>query len=412
MPYHKFIHTSSNQVGYVLYALALYACMQLARTRGRRRYHLTLLGLATTGAGLLYSFSWLVICACVLATTMVALGSRDRKWRSTSIHAIITVILASAVALPYILLISSGRSAESSLKILPGLATMLRSLGVLLVAVAPVGVLAAVYRKRMVAEFHEHPGMMTLLLVWFAVPCTLSIVTFVPGNCQYKFLGHALLSLGLLTAAVLETLYRSRKIAAVAYIFLLSIGMVWDHATVFRTSWPAIDPVYGDGMYLRHRDDNEDALYTWIATNTTADAVFLDTQLTVPVLGRRSLYVAVDWRKDGLLKANPGLSVVVDGWGLDTSHHVLGIAGHARAQVEQRLALADALLSPTGESVNTQVLAQLREEVSGRPVYVIARDTSLRSRMSRDRRMSLSYEGTNASVFLVAQETSAAGAAL
>ena len=41
-------------------------------------------------------------------------------------------------------------------------------------------------------------------------------------------------------------------------------------------------------------------MYDWIVRETKPSAVFIDTQLTVPVFARRQLFVGLDIRRDSL----------------------------------------------------------------------------------------------------------------
>jgi len=410
LPYSKFHQANSNQIGYLCFAIALYASLRLFCSPSRRRPPASscrkigagaLLCVATAAAMLFYMFSWLLVCMCVGASAAVMLASPNKNARKGGFYALIAVALSSAACMPYILSIVSERSSEGSLS-LAGVGSVLRSLEVALLALAPAATLSVIYRDSMVAEFRKHVSVAVVLLVWFSIPCLLSIIVLAPVNNQYKFLSHALLPWALITAIAIEAFYRSRKTAAIVFIFMLSVALTWRHATIVRTGWPAIDPTWADGAFLRHADTAEDTLYAWIAKSTPVNAVFLDTQLTIPTFGRRSLYVGLNWRRERLMQADPRVFSIVDGWDVNAVMPV-EVGGHARPKVEQRRTTAAALLSADSASVEPRQLAQVLEDVPARSVYIVARDPSVRCRLRHDQRMDLAYEGDNASVFLIAE---------
>ncbi len=407
LPYSKFHQANSNQIGYLCFAIALYASLRLFRSPSRRRSAMALLCVATVGAALFYMFSWLMVCICVAASGAMMLAGSNMNARKGGLYALITVALSSAACMPYILSIVSGRSSQGSLS-LAGVGPILRSLEVALLALAPALALSVLYRDSLIAAFRKQMRMATVLLTWFGIPCLLSIIVLAPVNDQYKFLSHALLPFAVITAIAIEAFYCSRKKAAIVFIFMLSVALTWRHATIVRTGWPAIDPTWADGAFLRQADAAEDALYTWIATNTPVNAVFLDTQLTIPTFGRRSLYVGLPWRRERLMQNDPRVFSIIDGWDVNGLLPV-EVGGHDRTKVEQRRATAAALLSENSTSVEPRPLAQVLEDVPTRPVYIVARDPLVRYRLQHDQRMHLAYEGDDASVFLIEETRPVAG---
>ncbi len=168
-----------------------------------------------------------------------------------------------------------------------------------------------------------------------------------------------------------------------------------------RTGWPVLDPTYADGPYPRHVDRDEDALYTWIAGNTEPAAVFVDSRPTIAPLGRRSLYVATDVRRARLEREYPNTVAVLDGWNFDIDTLLRYAMGHPERLVRHRQEQVAALLDPTAAAPTDSLLANVLADLDGRPVFIVARDTTLAARFRRSGNLEAVYRGANASVFQV-----------
>ena len=121
-----------------------------------------------------------------------------------------------------------------------------------------------------------------------------------------------------------------------------------------------------------------------IEVNTPADAVFLDTTLTLPVAARRRMYVGLDLPRRGVDAR------VKNGWGPPT-WVMEAVFGIPHEDVTRRIQLAKTLIWPGEQPMNDYALEAVAEDVSGRPLYLVARDSSVDRRLSTSNQLEVRF---------------------
>jgi hypothetical protein len=183
-------------------------------------------------------------------------------------------------------------------------------------------------------------------------------------------------------------------LAALTVMFLVAIPL-----TVDLVHQPpadqVVDLVRSDGRILRHTDPAQDALYSWIAQQTPINAVFIDSYLTIPVLGHRQLLVAVDSRRaEGGLKG-----YVHDGWLITADEFQRNTTGVDPVRYFPLREAALNLLAPGSELVDARSERQLRDYGLGRPLYVVARNEAVRTRLAAASKFTEVYQGAAGTIF-------------
>lgn len=397
MPWLKFVGVNSNHLGLLFTAMALLAILRAAAVERPRPGVYVLAGASMLGSALFYPMSfltnglWLAAAAAWLALRPGPSGTA-RAFR----------LLASATAgtlpaLPYLWLISAGRSAAGALQVALSPASVLRNSILLAVALAfPVALLAAVRPTPVLSEWAERGerrGLEAVLIVCAAAAIGVFALGFINPLVAYKFLMTAMLPLGLLVAAPLRRLCEARPAPALACLIVLFLPLGARMGQALTGGWPAAQPLTNRGAWLEPLDPAERDLCRWIAANTPPGALFVDSRLTVPPFGRRPLFVG--------LPQEPVPPGTHDGWGMPPELILGGVTGADLERAERRRQLAVELLSPRAEPLAHGILTRLRDEAEGLPVYMVARDERIAARLAGFRPV---YRGPAGRVFQLVTE--------
>jgi hypothetical protein len=127
-------------------------------------------------------------------------------------------------------------------------------------------------------------------------------------------------------------------------LFLLPFGLDSVHKA---RDWNMAPRVYREaGMALEHDDPARRELDRWMRTATHPRAVFVDTDLGVPVYGQRALYVAMPKQAHLVaIEEQAGVPLPGDGYTLDPRIFMKDVDGYPAALVDRREAVAARLLS-------------------------------------------------------------------
>ncbi len=163
----------------------------------------------------------------------------------------------------------------------------------------------------------------------------------VPLWSQYKFLLLGVFALGIVGGIAFRALHaRAWPVALVVLtLFLLPFGLDCVHKA---RDWNDAPRVFREsGVTLEHRDPAERDLYGWMRMQTHPRAVFVDTDLGLPVYAQRALYVALPEQEElKELTARGG-----DGYTLDPRIILKDVDGYPGDLVERRQKVASRLLS-------------------------------------------------------------------
>ena len=134
-------------------------------------------------------------------------------------------------------------------------------------------------------------------------------------------------------------------------------------------------------------------MYTWIYRNTHPTAVFIDTQATIPVFGRRQLFVGLDARND-----LPWHSIGFEGWGISADLILTGINGNSKRIIDARTKAATRIYPDFGEKLGDDVFFELNR-MRDDEIYVVARDAQAQKRLLNDDHFNSVFEYNDLSIF-------------
>lgn len=393
----KFAALNNNQLGILCFSLALWGLVSLAAGEQRRIRAYATIGAGILGTGAFYPPAWtaLIPISALAAGYFLLRGGADLRRPALVVAGVVAA--ASAAILPLMLSFTSGKAGGSAIVILPSMKHMLHNVFEVVPFLGLAALLAWLRRESLVEAYRQRPHVVAVLALAMLAGVGMFVGISIPPASEYKYLGYASVPLAFLFAVALNDLYRRRAGIAIVLMTLILMPEVYGDLYGLRYRHLVTDPVVNDGPYLRHTDSEQDALYGWIAGETPREAVFVDTHLTIPVLGRRQLLIGTDHRR----RSGELHGLQQDGWFITAEKFLRQITGVPRERRLMLQSLADEMLDAAGGVVDSGFLEQLMAESQGRPVYVVARDPALRRRFAASGGLRLAYAGPAASVFRV-----------
>lgn len=376
IPLMKFVGINNNQLGLMFCAMGLYGLVSLAARRGRQLAAFGWIAAGLVGSGVFYPPCWVSLGACIGAAAAFLFLRGDRSMRVTVVQLAAVAAVASAVVLPSMLGVTSGKSGGSALRVTFAYEHLRLNGAELLVLLLP-GAALAWWRRRLLRDWYAaQPLVAGVLLCIAGVSMLVYALVSVPGPSEYKFVHMTVFALSIPLALALVGVYRQRPALALALLALTVLPM-----TVDLVHQPpadrVVDPVHSVGRELHHDDPAQDALYTWIAHDTPLDAVFVDSYLTIPALGQRQMLVGLDMRRsDGGVKQGDH-----DGWMITAREFITQTTGVDMQAYLPAFDAARAVLDPHGGAADAAALRSLAVVRSGRPCFVVARRPEVSARL-------------------------------
>ena len=393
----KFAALNNNQLGVLCFSLALWGLVSLAAGEQRRIRAYAAIGMGILGTGAFYPPAWTALVPISALVVGYFLLRGGPVLRQPAIAVVGVVATASVAILPLMLSFPSGKAGGSAIVILPSMKHMLDNVFEVIPFMGFAALLAWVRREALVDAYRRQPHVVAVLALAMLAGVGMFVGISIPPASEYKYLGYASVPLAFLFAVAFNALYRQHAGIAIALMTLVLMPEVYGDLYGLRHRHLVTDPVVSDGPYLRHADPEQDALYAWIGGNTPREAVFVDTHLTIPVLGRRQLLIGTDHRR-----RSGGLGgLQQDGWFITAEKFLRRITGVPRERRLRLQALAAQVLDAGAGVVTSGLLERLTREAQGRPVYVVARDPALRQRLTTTGHLQRAYAGPAASVFRV-----------
>jgi len=215
----------------------------------------------------------------------------------------------------------------------------------------------------------QRPAACGVLIAAAMIPAAMFWPSHTAVHSEYKFLALCGFSLAIPSALVVKKLYDRSAVLCFALLCMLFAPAASFFAQLagydFRGTAPAVRE---HAQWILPGDEHERALTEWIRDETAADAVFVDSELSIPPFAHRQLYVAMQ----------PITGQY--GWGLAPLTFLAEVFGHPTDEIDRRRNVTSALLSAQGLD---QALGSLRGEISARELYVIARTPASRQLSKR-----------------------------
>jgi hypothetical protein len=390
----KFTGINTNQVGLICMAMAVLAIVRLAQREPTRLRTWLLFAAGAAGAGVFYQPAFMAIGAVGGTLAVAALLFRRADYGRDAWTMLAVLAGSTAVAAPVMLTVSSGTSHDPAIQILPGWRQLKDNLKYLLIHLSLGAVLAWLARERVLRLWRERSPVLMALLLSMVVLQVLYLAVFLRFNNEYKLLGFASVAMAPLGAfLVLDLLERHRRLFP--WLLLLIFMPAMTDFTWVTIRQPLTDPVTSDGRRIHHTDANEEALYDWVWRETPANAVFVDSLLTIPAISGRQLYVGLDLGRDPAVAAGRAHN----GWLIDAGVFQRRIMEVDPARLALRERIATAMLAGQG-ALDAALLAELRASApAGRPLYVVARGASQMARLDGHPQLERVYTGQQRNVY-------------
>ena len=395
----KFTTVTSMPLGILFFVLFLHSILHIFSEQICAQQYYATLFLSIVGAGFFYPLIWLALpLCCVTICCFVYLHYRQTVWPKLT-RTIICVICGTLVVLPYLYQISSGKT-EATLGLTPDFRFLLFKCVRYFLTILPISVVLFWKRKRLLYLLHGQLTPTLILIVTTATTALMFIFFSIvsdPGN-DYKYLALSCLSLGIIASVCIEDLYLRNRIICFFLIlsFLVPISAEWIRKVRYA-SWNISDPYIERGMYLHHGERSEDALYKWISSQTERNAILLDTHLTIPVFGRRQLYIGVNDRLESLDNN------VKNGWAKNI-YAILHTQAYSPKIIDTRRRVASEIYSNTSTQISEEVLLELNRTSENGDVYIVARKENTNNKLANHTAFKKVFDGDGAAVYQLINE--------
>lgn len=361
----KFNGCTAFPLGIALYAIAFLFLLRLAKERSPDPRHLAAFAASLVAVAFVYPYlfpAMALLCLAVVVWAWRSGGSAQRL----AVHVSAAVAVAAALALPYYMQLKAGRSGPALQ--LADLPVLTRDLVVIVVTFLPMSILLA-WGRRPIRETLRAPGSVAAIaLVSVGINLILFAVLVAPLWSQHNYLLLAIFALGIVGGTALRALRLRAWPAALALLSVLLVPFSLDCIHKARDWNDAPRTFLESGTVFEPTDPGQRALYSWMRTQTDPRAVFVDTDLALPVFGQRALFVALPREEEMKALTTRG----GDGYSFDPRIFLKTVDGHPEALVDRRMRIARQLLA--GEHPTRAELAEVA--ASGPRAYLVLRADS------------------------------------
>lgn len=373
-PLHKFVDVGVNALGLLFFAIALLGLAKIVGEQQSRYTGYTLFAIGFLGAGLFYPHAWLGSVIVAAATSVqLAFVDRPRRFRR-AIAVAAMALMGSLLLLPWLLSIGTGKSEAASIRLFD-LTEAPRKFTILVELLIIPALIVWFNRDSFLQRLNDHlPILLFLFLSMIGLQLSFLLIAM-PGFSEYKLLMFSEFCLAYLLAIPVRDLFYKRYLVAFAALFFFALPSSAKIAPKLVFGWPVTIQAKTNSIYFEAADAEDRELYRWITSNTSTRAIFIDSRLELPVFGRRALFIGLD-------RSVPPENPEPDGWYLPASNFIDVIIGVASESSNRRRVLAQELLTASDAPLDETVISELRREVGEQPLYLVARDQRVRSRLS------------------------------
>lgn len=399
LPLIKFFTANGNQLGLLLFAVALLGLVKIVGSERPRFGAYAWVALGIVGAGLFYPLAWVGVVGCAASTCVYLLALREREARIRAGVLTLVVALGVLLVLPWLLWLDQGRAGSGIVELLPSVGNVWRNIRLVVLVMAAPTALCWLTRDALLQAWRRQPRPLGLLLLCVATLQGIFVMAELALASEYKFLALSQLPLAFVLALSAVSLLERHRAVALMLVFAVSFPLLWQVSHELLPSGRplvAADPLTTRGRFVQHRRSVEQKLYDWILEQTPVDAVFVDTHLTIPALARRRLLIGLDTRRE-----SGELGHRHDGWSMLARTILERVTRCPPTLVERRRRMAQELLSEAQPPPGPQSLEAVRAEVPERPVFVVTRSAAARERLQAAQGFTLAYSDETASVFKV-----------
>lgn len=389
----KFISSgANNQFGILIFALFLYSMLQIFSKRKKIQIFYFILSISVIATAFFYTLYLPALIANCLACCLVMYFYQGRMYVRKIVRVITCMIFSTIVMLPYLHQIISGKSKEAAitLALLNMEHFVLTSLTYFMVILA-ISLVLAWKHKTLLKILRAKTSSVLILISIIITTALMWIFLISPTGIEYKYLILSCFSLGILSSICFRDLYFNNRF--ICFVIITSFLLPMSSLILKRLDQlPITDEYIEQGTYLLHKDKNENNLYSYISSQTSPNSIFIDSQLTIPVFGRRQLYVGLDTRKSNFDRP------MHNGWG-KAAKGLLREQGYPPKMIEARRKIANLIYSDANNKVSENVVKELTRIKNTDDVYVVARDAVTDNKLVKDDRFSKVFKSDETTVY-------------
>ena len=368
----KFSNINGIPLGLVFYLLFLYSIIKIFIDKKILPVALLFL-LAVVGGGFIYPQFLPGVIAATVASCFVHTIWRKMQNRSScflrSIIAMGLLIAGCAILYPYFSSISSGVKGQMQFF---NIKSLFMNAAIYLIICFPVLLLIFLNRRYLAKDVDRRVLVSIVTATVATLACYLCI--HLTWTNEYKFSMLSMITLGILGGVAFRAMTQWCKKSIVFIILLVFMFPAFNNIYTRLRYFDSFElPYIENGKYIYSRNAEENQLYEWIRNNTTAEDAFVDTELLLPVLAQRRMYVALDRRAQGRIVRSPGYSFLL------TDFFRL-ICGYDNDLVMKRTNIVYTIYS---SSRNLTPAQQADIFTAGKNAYVIIRKAAIRSNLNK-----------------------------
>jgi len=361
----KFNGCTAFPLGFALYALALLCLLRLAKEGTPNPRRLAAFAASLVAVAFVYPYLFPAMALLGLAVVVWAWRSGGPGKR-LAIHVSAAVAVAAALALPYYLQLKAGRSGPALQ--LAAWPVLMRNLVVIVVTFLPMSMVIAWARRPIRETLRAQGRVAAIALVSVGMNLALFAVLMAPLWSQHNYLLLAVFALGIVGGSAFRALHQRAWPVALALLSVLLVPFSLDCLHKARDWNDAPRSFLESGTVFEPIDPDQRALYSWMRTQTDPRASFVDTDLALPVLGQRALFVALPRQQEIKALTTKG----GDGYSFDPRIFLKTVHGYSGMLVDRRLRIARQLLA--GGRPTSADLAEVA--ASGPRAYLVFRPDS------------------------------------
>jgi hypothetical protein len=287
---YTFIGNTGYPAGIAFFALFLFGLMRvLAHRRADLKAFISLCA-GVLCLGFLYPFMFLAVYPIVfLVLTNDLLKKRFNK---SNLMVILILLSGTLILYPYFISFAAHRAPGAGITLDRSLRDIIcRKAVISFVTFVPIVLLLFLFRQTLKRIFDKKDRLWEVLLLSIAACLVMYLGLHACLGNEYKFLALACFCIGIPGGFAFAELYRKKPYLCVILLGLFLLPTTLDvkqKLTGFHSDTQTAFTERGVDLVSRSSDH---AFYEWVRKYTNKEDVFVDSNLEIPILGQRRLYI-------------------------------------------------------------------------------------------------------------------------
>ncbi|MBW1854084.1 MAG: hypothetical protein JRJ00_05290 [Deltaproteobacteria bacterium] len=354
----KFSNINGVPVGLVFFLLFLYSIIKLFQQK-RVGSNGVLFFISVVGCGFFYPVMLPVIAASTVLVCSASVVINKDRYLAYDLKKIIIVVglglTAMVMLMPYFFSITAGM--KTSIQFFdPNNA----SANILRYLVVTVPILLIIYINRNFLKDKLNRTVIFILLSVIVASFSCYIFISLPLESEYKYFMLSTVTLGILGGTAFYAMNHGFKKIVVFILLLLFLAPLYRNArwkSRFMNNVTDVSSLYAEkGRYLYSRNSEENELYQWVRNHTDKNSIFIDSELTIPVLAQRQLFIGMD--RESTSKPLPAAMKGTNGspgYGFTIDTFLRRVYGYDSALIDKRRAIVKSIYNPNQKLTDSEV---------------------------------------------------------